>query len=294
MSSRHERTFNSLEQRLRPKIEELRTLVQRKGQIVKEMAEIIEDSHIMDPEWISGFLKWLFQKEDLEVSDTTIERACGPLQKNRRKLRKIAGKMQDLLDEKELELSTDGNVYPEHRPEFDLEPGPIPTNEEILATSTDIAVNTIVDLEAKVRDLEIRLDEALDLSDKKQDEIAKLQLSLGEFELQLRDKMEQLKRLTQKENQLTDTVIAELQNENKRLKEALRVYVKKEEFGTANKVESPSTVWVQALNCFGFARSLMQISMKLSDHSARLKVLFDIAADGSIKNPRLEEQETHS
>lgn len=275
----------------------------KKRDLIRELAEIIQERQWIPAEYISSFLRKILK--DI-VTDKDIQRALGRTHKDSHKKREAHAQQTAMLSaddvKKEIEVSTDGNIYaknyidpvpePEpHRPEFDLEPGPIPTKEEILETGAEIVVHTINHLEEKVKDLEIRLDEALTLADKKSDEIEKLHLSLGEFELQLRDKMKEVQELKTKEDKVTDQVIAELQSENNKLKNALREYIKRDEFSTANKVDSPPTVWVSAVNCFGFSRSLMQISMKLTDSSARLKVLFDIAADGSIKNPRLETTE---
>lgn len=269
-------------------------------QITEQMDAIVKREGVVD-DLIKSFIRLcdeiglpreqtsVFIKHKLSgiISDDTIERH---LPKDRKRKfeslpRDRKSAVREIEQKNEIELSTDGKVYPEKPISDEAETvrriAEIPPNEEILETAIDMSMAATENKEQENKELKR-------LVDQKQDEIEKLHLEIAEFKFQLSDVIAKLKNAKIEENAITHQLIAELKGENRRLKQAVREEIQKESFVPAAEVESPKTVWIAALNCFGLSRSLMQLSMKLTDDSVNGKILFDIAIDGSIKNPRLE------
>lgn len=257
--------------------EQMDVISQREGIVDKLIQEFLRlcDEIGLPPEQTSVFIKYKLKGI---FSDDTIERHLPKDRKRKYNRYQETEIRTEEIPKKELLVESSTGIE-----ESDES---VPPNEEIMETAIDMSMAA-----AKISDDKVK--ELTKLLDQKQDELDKLQLQIAEFEFKLKDAIANVKENKRTEDKEVDSIIAEYENENKMLREALRKQVKTESFTPASEVQEPRTVWIAALNCFGLSRSLMQLSMKLTDESTKCKILFDIASDGSIKNPRLETSTLH-
>jgi hypothetical protein len=138
----------------------------------------------------------------------------------------------------------------------------IETKNGIAEHTAEMALAERIDILQKDNtDKEIRLMEALTLLDSKDKELDKLQ---SDYDLKC-EELHELKAIEIKRTQQQD-------------------------FVPASKVQSPPKVWVAAVNAINLFKGLNDASKyAIENNDPWKKVVFDVSAEGQLKNARLEE-----
>lgn len=259
----------------------------KKKEIIREIAEKVEDAGWVPHEQISSYLKKVLKGI---VKTDTIEDALG--KKHKRKWASpIIGKpespvsererSQSVLPKKEIEVSSGGSES-YSSPE---EPEPKEPQEDTDQIRTKPLSST--NQASEKEELETRLSEALKLADDKDRALERERIKFANLEVELGNKANPPSNKVDANEEL-QIKYDELKQAYDELLEVERLRTSHSDFKSAAAL--PKQAWIAAINVFGLSRALTKISMNLDSDSsaARLKVLFDVTSEGQIKNPRLE------
>lgn len=256
-------------------------LTERKTEIVERMARKLEASG-MEPDKISATIKRILKQNYIEISDKTVERACG-IDKKRKYFK------SDIMSDfqQPVTVASDGSESAE--PDlYEGEPETrVPTPLEVSEQATEIALSLSEEFAGKANDLETRLKEALALADDKDKRIYQLEMQAGELEVQLAE----VKKNPSTAN-IDKTEDMQIENDNMKqtiieLQEALRANVKASGFTQASHL--PKQVWIAAINAINFYRELNKASRFAIEHNDPWKkIVFEVATDGQLKAAKLE------
>lgn len=162
-------------------------------------------------------------------------------------------------------------------------------HNSVAERSAEIALSIIGTLKKELEDKDIRLNEAFALIDDKEKELERERLLIGELEL----KIEELRKKPSEQLAKLQAEYDLLKEENKELRAIEGKRSKEQDFIPASKVVSPLNVWVAAINALNLYRGLNEGSKYAIEHNDPWKkVIFDVAADGQLKNARLEEEDS--
>jgi hypothetical protein len=291
-----EETRNQIDdivEQIREKEEFIETHEQSLRDLVRDLARMLEPL-IDDSSQISIIIKAIANGR---ISDDTIERALPEDKKRKHKPYETYRQLEQnrLPDsQRPVTVSTNGSQSTtgpdgnEKEEVVEEEPEPLafkPTDYSmyngIAERSAEIALTTIDSLKEEL----VEKDTLLDDKDKR---IRELELERGNFEIELGNLKN--KPIPKNVDQLEELQIQldEAKQTIEEYREIERKRVQVQDFQPASKVSSPPTVWIAAINLAGFIRALVGVSMKFDPRSLQRKVLFDVASDGQLKNPRPE------
>lgn len=261
--------------------EEKNRLSESKRETIERMVRKLEASGMVEPEKISATLKRILKDNFIEISDSTVQQACGIGKKRKYDRYQSPAKSVDSTDfQQPVTVATDGSESYTKPDGIEGEREAVPDPREVQDLALDVSV-------AAIDDLEIRLKEALTLADDKDKRIYQLEMQAGELEVQLTD----LKK-NPPPNNIDKTEDLQIENDNMKqtiteLQEALRANVKASGFTQASHL--PKQVWIAAINAINFYRELNKASRHAIEHNDPWKkIVFDVATDGQLKAAKLE------
>jgi hypothetical protein len=274
-------------------------LLEKKTEVVERMASKLEASG-MEPDKICLTIKRILKQNYIQISDDTIERACGIDRKRKHKpyetlpvdrnphYADFSESVTVSSDGSESYTKPDGTEGDRQYNPYEGEPEPIPSIQEVNEQATEIALSLADEYAKKAKEQEIRLREALQIADDKDKRIYQLEMEAGELEMQIADLKK--KPVTTKDVDRAEEL--QIENDNlkvlvEELKEALRANVKASGFTQASHI--PKQVWVAAINALNFYRTLNKASRHAIEHNDPWRrIIFDIAEDGQLKAAKLE------
>ena len=287
----------------------------KKKDIIQEIADRIESAGWVPSDSISAYLKKVLKGV---VADRTIEDALGKKHKRKHESLPRVSKpqsavqererSQSVLPKKEIEVSSTGYSTLEEPQEPGEEPEPADDEEtpfELYEGEPDTPVvdvdpdsnlyewekqkipdsvkEEIAMFEKEREELQIRLQEALKLLDQERIRYANLEVELGEA--QTRPGKQNKDVDANEELQIKYDELKQAYNE---LLEVERLRTSKSDFQSAAKL--PHRAWIVAIDAINFFRELNKASRyAIENNDPWKKIIFEIKADGQLKQARLEE-----
>lgn len=280
--------IDGLIEEIREREEAIETHEQSMRELVRKLARMLE-SLIDDPAQTSIIIKAIANGR---ISDETIEKALPEDKKRKHKpyelFRKRVINNSDFQDPETVTVASDGSESHTKPDGTEGEREPVPTKEEVLETSAEIAMTLADQYAADVKERDIRLKEALELADQKDKRIYELEMAFGELEIQIAE-LTKLRKPEAKDVDKTEEL--QIENDNMKqtiieLQEALRAKVKTSGFTQASQL--PKQVWLAAINAINFYRELNKASRFAIEHNDPWKrIVFDVAEDGQLKVAKL-------
>lgn len=253
--------------------------------MVRELARMLEPL-IDDPSQISAIIKAI---SNGRISDDVIERALPEDKKRKHKPyeRYQREEIRQADFQQPVTVASDGSESYTKADGTEGEREAVPTKEEILETSTEIALTLADQYAADAKERDLRLNEALRLADDKDKRIEELLLQMGELELQITDLKKQPPPKDVDRTEDLQIQVDNMQQTITELQEALRAKVKTSGFTQASHL--PKQVWLAAINAINFYRELNKASRHAIEHNDPWKrIVFDVAEDGQLKAAKLE------